>query len=184
MDGLELAKLLGGGMGFESTAGLGSRFWLDLPSQESEATPVAEAPSNTPLHSGDKAWRFLVVDDHPVNRFLLRRVLHHRWPQARLEEAHDGLQALRAGQEQEFDLILMDLVMPQLDGAEATKALRTCGSLHAQSVPIIGLTANVHPPDLAKFKAAGLDALMLKPFDSAALYVQIEMLLATHPPSP
>jgi len=181
---LELAKLLGGGMGFESTAGLGARFWLDLPSQESEAPPVAQAPSNTPLHSGDKAWRFLVVDDHPVNRFLLRRVLHHRWPQARLEEAHDGLQALRACQEQEFDLILMDLVMPQLDGAEATKALRTCGSPHAQSVPIIGLTANVHPPDLAKFKAAGLDALMLKPFDSAALYVQIEMLLATHPPSP
>jgi CheY-like chemotaxis protein len=133
------------------------------------------------LDSGDKAWRFLVVDDHPVNRFLLRRVLHHRWPLARLEEAHDGLQALRACQEQDFDLILMDLVMPQLDGAEATKALRACGSAHAQKVPIIGLTANVHPPDLATFKAAGLNALMLKPFDSAALYAQIETLLALSP---
>ena len=75
----------------------------------------------------------------------------------------------------------MDLVMPQLDGAEATKTLRACGSAHAQKVPIIGLTANVHPPDLAKFKAAGLNALMLKPFDSAALYAQIETLLALSP---
>jgi len=178
---LEIAKLLGGSMGFESTPGLGSCFWLDVPARETAAPPVAQAPSNTPLDSGDKAWRFLVVDDHPVNRFLLRRVLHHRWPLARLEEAHDGLQALRACQEQDFDLILMDLVMPQLDGAEATKALRACGSAHAQKVPIIGLTANVHPPDLATFKAAGLNALMLKPFDSAALYAQIETLLALSP---
>ena len=180
---LELAKLLGGGMGFESTAGLGSRFWLDLPSQETEAPPTTAIPDTTPLHSGDKAWRFLVVDDHPVNRFLLRRVLQHRWPQARLEEAHDGLQALRACQEQDFDLILMDLVMPQLDGAEATRALRASANAQAHRVPVIGLTANVHPPDLAKFKAAGLDALMLKPFDSAALYAQIETLLAVSPAS-
>ena len=170
-------------MGFESSPGLGSRFWLDLPSQETEAPPITAIPDTTPLHSGDKAWRFLVVDDHPVNRFLLRRVLLHRWPHARLEEAYDGLQALRACQEQDFDLILMDLVMPQLDGGEATRALRASANAQAQRVPVIGLTANVHPPDLAKFKAAGLDALMLKPFDSAALYIQIETLLAISPAS-
>lgn len=180
---LELAKLLGGSMGFESTPGLGSRFWLELPAQQTSAPAITAVPNTTPLHSGDKAWRFLVVDDHPVNRFLLRRVLLHRWPQARLEEAHDGLQALRACQEQDFDLILMDLVMPQLDGAEATRALRASANAQAQRVPVIGLTANVHPPDLAKFKAAGLDALMLKPFDSAALYAQIETLLAANPAS-
>jgi CheY-like chemotaxis protein len=90
---------------------------------------------------------------------------------------------LRACQEQDFDLILMDLVMPQLDGAEATRALRASANARAQRVPVIGLTANVHPPDLAKFKAAGLDALMLKPFDSAALYAQIETLLAASPAS-
>jgi signal transduction histidine kinase/CheY-like chemotaxis protein len=175
---LELSKLLGGMMGFESTPGQGSRFWLDLPARMVEAPATTEPAKSLDLHSGDKAWRFLVVDDHPVNRFLLRRVLVQRWPQARLEEAPDGLQALRACQEQDFDLILMDLVMPQMDGTEATKALRSSGNKHTQNVPIIGLTANVHPPDLAMFKAAGLDALMLKPFDSAALYAQIESLVA------
>lgn len=177
---LELAKLLEGSMGFESMPGVGSRFWLALPCRAMEQPPSQIRPQ-LPTHSGDRAWHFLVVDDHPVNRFLLRRVLFHRWPRARVEEAQDGLQALAACQRQPFDLILMDLVMPELDGTATTRALRDRAPATARRIPIIGLTANVHPPDLALFQAAGLDALMLKPFDSNVLYAQMEHLLAQGP---
>lgn len=174
---LELSKLLEGTMGFESMPGVGSRFWLSLPNR-STAEPSAPAQPEPPLHTGHKEWYFLVVDDHPVNRFLLRRVLFHRWPRARIEEAQDGLQALAACQRMAFDVILMDLVMPELDGTATTRTLRARTPPSARRVPIIGLTANVHPPDLLLFEEAGLDALMLKPFDSNVLYAQIENLLA------
>jgi CheY-like chemotaxis protein len=69
----------------------------------------------------------------------------------------------------------MDMVMPEMDGIEALQALRQ--NPHGQDIPVLGLTANIHPQDLARFRAAGVNALVLKPFDAATLCIQIGQLL-------
>jgi len=123
-------------------------------------------------------WRFLIVDDHPVNRLLVQQVLKNAWPQCQTVEAGNGLDALNALHDQSFDLVLMDMVMPVMDGIEATRRLRTEWPEPASAVPVMGLTANVNPVDLSAFKASGLNDVMLKPFEPELLCQRVEQLLS------
>jgi len=117
-----------------------------------------------------KMRRFLVVDDHPVNRMLVRHVLLQQWPQSRVVEAENGRQALDAlAQGPVFDLVFMDMVMPVMDGIEATRLIKTSDRADIRQTPVMGLTANVSLVDLDRFKEAGLDGLLLKPFDLSQL---------------
>jgi CheY-like chemotaxis protein len=116
------------------------------------------------------------VDDHPVNRLLVQRVLASNWPRAQVLEAADGLEALAAVQATPVDAVLMDMRMPVMDGIDATEAIRRLPGREARTV-IVGLTANVNQDDLARFQAAGLDALMLKPFNWRQLCAEMESLL-------
>ena len=173
----KLAHLLGGDIGFESEPGQGSRFWLQLPLT---AVPAPTQKKSTPkleVQSAHTAWRFLVADDHPVNRLLVKQVLRSAWPESTVLEAVNGQQALDMLRTQAVDLVLMDMVMPVMDGIAATAALRQEADAQLCHVPVLGLTANVNPLDLDRFKAAGLNEVMLKPFEPAALCAQIEQLL-------
>ncbi|PUE20539.1 hypothetical protein B9Z38_08715 [Limnohabitans sp. MMS-10A-160] len=173
----KLTDLLGGQMGFESELGKGSRFWLRLP-VVATAAPAAKTPSTSlEVKTADKAWRFLVVDDHPLNRLLVRQVLQNAWPSCQVLEAVDGQKALEVLAAQAVDLVLMDMVMPVMDGIAATAAIRQNASERLQDLPILGLTANVTPQDLERFESAGLSDLMLKPFEPAQLCDKVEALL-------
>ena len=174
-----LVQLLGGHMGFESELGRGSRFWFTLPLRASKA-PAHNSSSDKPSIEADKAWRFLVVDDHRLNRLLVTQVLKNAWHQCTVVEAADGLQALQALQTQDFDLVFMDLVMPELNGADATHALRAMPSPRGNTA-VVGLTADVSPVDLANFRAAGINALLLKPFDPQQLVRESQALLMARP---
>ena len=173
----QLVELLGGSMGFESEPGQGSRFWFRLPLQASEAPdrPAQADPVSAPMHTAAMAWRFLVVDDHPINRLLVKRVLQNAWPRAQVFEAVNGQQALDQLAQTSVDLVLMDMVMPVMDGIEATRRLRQDGRW--RQLPVMGLTANVNPVDLDAFRQAGLSTVMLKPFESAQLCSRVEQLL-------
>ena len=174
----KLASLLGGEIGFESELGRGSRFWLRLPllSVDAPAQPVKSLQAE--VKTADQAWKFLVVDDHPINRLLVKQVLQNAWPACTVVEAADGQKAIDVLATQAIDLVLMDMVMPVMDGIAATQAVRQSLPEALRQTPVIGLTANVTPQDLERFEAAGLNALMLKPFEPGTLCENIEGLLS------
>lgn len=171
-----LVELMGGALDVRSALGEGSNFFFDLHVLPQAAPVAAEDSAPAPLSTAEQAWSFLVVDDHPVNRLLVQRVLASNWPRAQVLEAADGLEALAAVQATPVDAVLMDMRMPVMDGIDATEAIRRLPGHEARTV-IVGLTANVNQDDLARFQAAGLDALMLKPFNWRQLCAEMESLL-------
>lgn len=171
-----LVELMGGTLNVQSALGEGSCFFFDLHLPPQTAPTTTEDSLQAPLNTTERAWCFLVVDDHPVNRLLVQRVLTSTWPCAQVLEAADGQEALVVVQAAPVDAVLMDMRMPVMDGIEATKAIRRLPGRESRVV-IIGLTANVNQDDLARFQAAGLDALMLKPFNWRKLCSEMDGLL-------
>lgn len=172
-----LVEIMGGHVGFESKSGVGSIFWFTLPLVEVAPPPadVSHAVQrSTPVEA---VQRFLVVDDHPINRLLVRQILKNYWKNCELVEAENGLKALEALRQQDFDVILMDMVMPEMDGIEATTSLRLTFDQPTRDTPVLGLTANVNPLDLERFAAAGVNSVVLKPFDANKLCVQVDEML-------
>ena len=181
----QLVQLLGGNIGLDSELGHGSRFWfrLTMPDAPTPAAPVAVPAATPPPQAQTQApLRILVVDDSPINLMLASAVVLARWPDAMVEEAEHGLQALDLLRAQPFDLVLMDMVMPVMDGIAATEVLRTQLPAPACHTPVIGLTANVNPLDHARCLQAGMNAIVLKPFDRQQLYTQMLAQLAAAAP--
>jgi signal transduction histidine kinase/CheY-like chemotaxis protein len=172
-----LVQLLGGDMGFDSREGVGSRFWFRLPLSHVTAPLASSEPVHQGIETTQTPWRFLVVDDHPVNRVLVNRMLKASWPQALIREVADGVEALQALRDEPADAVFMDMLMPRMDGITCTERIRQTLPEDRRRVVIFGLTANVNPEDLKRFQAAGLDGLMLKPFDWRQLCAETERLL-------
>ena len=172
-----LVQMLGGHMGVRSQPGQGSRFAVWLPLQAMPA-PRTVSPTAQALGPGrSPAMRFLVVDDHPVNRLLARQSLMRYWPGSEVDACENGALALQQMQAtQGYDLVLMDMVMPEMDGIDATRLIRASRDRRMRSTPVLGLTANVNAHDLERFRRAGLDGLMLKPIDLAQLRTEVERL--------
>ena len=174
----QLVELMGGSIGFESTLGQGSHFWFYLPLVAQEPEPKTTISSANTDARAQHPYRFLLVDDHPINRLLARQILQKHWKNCTVEEADNGLKALDALKTQTFDLVLMDMVMPEMDGIEATQRLRQELQGEAALVPVMGLTANVNPNDLERFVKAGVDDTVLKPFEQEKLCAKVQSLLS------
>ncbi len=170
-----LIELMGGDIGVESRFGEGSTFWITLPyvgttSNHAEGVdrPSADARFQTlePLH-------VLIVDDNAVNRQIIQALMQAAGHS--MEMVENGKQAVESHRADEFDLILMDVRMPELSGPEATRMIRA--SDRHPDVPIIALTADAMEDHVREYLEAGMDACVTKPINRGDLMETINRVM-------
>ncbi|MBN9526453.1 MAG: response regulator [Alphaproteobacteria bacterium] len=158
-----LARLLGGDVGFEQPDGRGSRFWFTALAQ---AAAPPELPSPPAKAVPGRSLAVLVAEDNAINREVLESLLA-AWKH-RATTVVSGEAAVNAAASGAYDVVLMDIQMPGIDGVEATRAIRALPGA-AGRVPVIAVTANVLPEAQAAYRAAGMAAVVTKPVRPQAL---------------
>jgi CheY-like chemotaxis protein/HPt (histidine-containing phosphotransfer) domain-containing protein len=167
-----IVEAMGGEIGVESTPGRGSSFWLTLALPLAERAPSREAePVLAPL----RPLRILVAEDHPLSQQVAVGLLARQGHE--VEIAADGREAVEAVRRGHFDVVLMDVHMPVLDGLAATREIRRFEGERGR-IPIIALSASVLSGETEQCLAAGMDAHLAKPIDPIAL----AHVLARHAP--
>jgi CheY-like chemotaxis protein/HPt (histidine-containing phosphotransfer) domain-containing protein len=169
-----LAHLMGGSAGADSALGVGSTFWFTarlhagsgaMPAVSTAA--LADAETQLRLHHGGA--RLLLVEDDVIAREIVSELLHGVG--LSVATAVDGREAVSKAQTQEYDLILMDMQMPNLDGPEATRAIRRLSGWEAK--PIVAMTANAFHEDRVTCEAAGMNDFISKPANPGIIYATL-----------
>ena len=157
----KLVALMGGRITVESQPGQGATFVVVLPL--TKAAPVAQEPTAAAPRA-DGGLRVLVAEDHPVNQQVIRGLLGQVGLDVTIVD--DGQAAVEAERDADWDLILMDVQMPRMDGPTATQAIRRREAEQGRArTPIIALTANAMVEQVEAYHAAGMDAVVSKPID-------------------
>ena len=191
--GLSIVKrftqLMGGGIHVTSVQGSGSTFTVDLPfgkiKESGKPTRFSDIDGRSDLARDCyvidydfKGKRILLVEDNELNREIAEELIGATG--ASVESAEDGVQAVKKFKESAegyYDLILMDVQMPHMDGYEATRCIRALGRSDAQKVPIFAMTTNAFAEDVQKSREAGMNAHISKPLNIRAVYKQMNRYL-------
>lgn len=167
----DLARLMGGDLGCESTPGSGSMFWFTMRAKEAaqEAQAEAPAPERTPRPAklGPLTGHVLIVEDNEVNQMLIAAYLDQFG--LTYDMAANGVEAVSKVQGKPYAAVLMDIMMPVMDGVEASKQIRALDTPVAK-IPIIALTANAMKGDREIYLSAGMDGYVSKPLSAASLF--------------
>lgn len=170
-----LVELMGGQIGYESAPGRGATFWFEVPLDFDFAVPVSVAMDEAgPV---EVQGRVLLVDDAPANRELLTIILTSLGIE--VETASNGVEAVAAVRRGGFDLVLMDVHMPEMDGLAATQVIRQEQSDRLRRIPILALTANVLEDQIKRCLDAGMDGHLAKPIQVAELGEALQQWLGS-----
>ncbi|CAM2914484.1 PAS domain S-box-containing protein [Flavobacterium succinicans] len=170
----ELVTLMHGDIKIESEKGIGTTFFITLPLEKGSPDKVKEPHKE--LNVNISGLSILLVEDNKMNRMVLQNSMQYF--NCAVTEAENGVEALEILKCQTFDIILMDIQMPEMDGIEATKIIRNEFKLNT---PIIALTANAFKSEIENCKNAGMDDYVTKPFDEFLLVETIAKLTVNRP---
>lgn len=179
----QFVQLMGGEITVESQVEIGSRFQFSIEAKVVESLPALSSPVSdfegvTKLAPGQRQYKVLIAEDHPVNRLLLLTVLQELG--LTIKEVENGREALEAWREWQPDIIFMDMHMPEMDGYEATRLIKAEAHQSQQNVitPIIAITANALAEQKQKSFDSGCDDFVSKPFRRSEVLEKLNQYLA------
>ena len=181
-----IVDLMGGSIGVESATGKGTRFEvvLEFPidAEADHAQQVQALPEETEDTSPLSGMRFLCAEDNAINAEILEMLLEAKGASCTIcsngQEIVDAFASVKPG---EYDMILMDVQMPVMDGLEATRRIRSGENPLGRIIPILAMTANAFLEDMQKSREAGMDEHLSKPVDIAALEQTVKRFRVTPP---
>jgi PAS domain S-box-containing protein len=182
--GLSICKNLveqqGGKIGAISEEGIGSKFFFDLIFEIGDSDQVNDGTVEVQEIDFDESLPFnlLLVEDHKMNQIVAKKTLTRRFENINLTIAGNGQIAVDLLKEKSFDIILMDIQMPVMDGYEATKYIREEMPEEVATMPILAMTAHAHIAKDEKFKEYGMDDFVLKPFEPEDLFYKIKKYIS------
>ncbi|WP_299177342.1 AAA family ATPase [uncultured Neptuniibacter sp.] len=172
----QIIEHLGGEIGFESVENQGTTFWFELNYDIATRVPEVVAPTNA--FKPEQCLDILLVEDTPINQQVTQGLLESDGHNVSI--ADDGFTALSMHNDHAYDLILMDIHLPDMDGMETTRRIRQHPNQQRAEVRIIALTASVTPTEIDSYLAAGMDGVLAKPIQDSDL----QAIIHQHSPRP
>lgn len=181
----QLVELMGGEIGVTSELGKGTTFFAIIPLTESDVQVVEQKSSAVDEQTMKKLndVKLLLVEDNEFNRMVAEDTLKELLPDITIDIAINGQEAVDRVQEEHYDIVLMDIQMPVMDGVTATRTIRTTLSAPAKDVKIIAMTANVLQEDVAQYFNTGMNAYVSKPFQVDELLLKMAAVLEGQKPA-